>query len=541
MTDRRSDLDALRGVAMLLGIVLHASISFFGLPWSIHEQKTNAILAIVGVWIHGFRMPLFFILSGFFTQLVFEQRGLKKLVRQRFERIFIPLVLATLCIVPLNEFVIRRASDSVYREPVIEAIVRGDSEFLKTWIRSGGDPNYQDGIFFRHLVGWASLCDNVEALTILSEHQANLDGQDPSGNTSLHVAVFFGCADSFEFLMDHGANPSITNNSGRDAFEGLTGSEFIASNVYQLIGALKTLSPEEIQAGRKRISSYLAKHPAPFQQHLSFDHKSFVESIVAKYWAARSSDRLIIPIGSISVHLVDTQIFDHLWFLSFLLWILLIYVVFITMGWKPATHHSVLAAICTLVGQFFMGTFGASFGPDTEFGLLPAPHLLMYYTGFFFFGAIMRCSEPIQSWIRRNWWWVILVSLFILFPVALTTRFHRLIAMVLQPLFACGMSLGMIGLFQHYVKTPSKKIRWVADSSYWLYLAHIPIVIAAQIVVVHWNAPSWIKFIFVLAVTILILLVSYQWLIRYSWVGRLLHGPKQVPDQQPNQLEAKPS
>ena len=102
MTHRRSDLDALRGTAMVLGIVLHTCASFFGFPWSIHEQQSNTVLAILCIWIHSFRMPLFFILSGFFTQLVAEQRGLKKLVQQRFERIVIPLVLASLCILPIT-------------------------------------------------------------------------------------------------------------------------------------------------------------------------------------------------------------------------------------------------------------------------------------------------------------------------------------------------------------------------------------------------------------------------------------------------------
>ncbi len=153
----------------------------------------------------------------------------------------------------------------------------------------------------------------------------------------------------------------------------------------------------------------------------------------------------------------------------------------------------------------------------------------------------MKGSEPIQKWIEKHWRWILLVSLFILFPAALATRYLRLIALILQPLFACGMSLGTIGLFHHYVKTPSKKLRWRADSSYWRYLAHIPIVIMAQLLVTTWNIPSWAKFLFVLGISHLILLVSYQWLIRYSWVGRLLHGPKQVSTQASTISTVKPS
>jgi len=91
MVERRTDLDALRGIAMILGIVLHASASFVGFPWVTHELQSTAWIAILMTWIHGFRMPLFFMLSGFFTQLFYETRGLQALVRQRVDRIAIPL------------------------------------------------------------------------------------------------------------------------------------------------------------------------------------------------------------------------------------------------------------------------------------------------------------------------------------------------------------------------------------------------------------------------------------------------------------------
>lgn len=541
MTDRRSDLDALRGAAMILGIVLHTCASFFGFPWSVHEQQSNTILALLCVWIHGFRMPLFFMLSGFFTQLVYEQRGLKKLMQQRFERIAIPLVLASLCILPLNNFVLQRATASRHREPVIEAIVRGDIDFLKSWLLSGGDPNHEDGIFFRRLVSWASLSDNAAALRLLRENQADINAQDSTGNTPLHLAIYFGSADAFEFLITHGADPSILSKSRHYPLEGISASAFLASDISELIGLTEKRSVNEVQRGRAHIRDFLTQHPEASPQNLTTGPQNIIDTVVSLYWSARSSDRFVVHIGNTPFHLLDSELFDHLWFLNFLLWILLVYAALIATKWKPAPKHLGYAAICTLAGQFFMGTFGAGFGPDTELGLLPGPHLLMYYAGFFFLGVIMKGSEPIQKWIEKHWRWILLVSLFILFPAALATRYHRLIALILQPLFACGMSLGTIGLFHHYVKTPSKKLRWLADSSYWLYLAHVPIVMMAQLLVTTWSISSWAKFLFVLGISHFILLVSYQWLIRYSWVGRLLHGPKQASTQASTISTVKPS
>ena len=62
-TNRRTDLDALRGFAMALGIVLHASLSFFPSAWAVRDSQQSGYFYLSYAVIHSFRMPLFFILS----------------------------------------------------------------------------------------------------------------------------------------------------------------------------------------------------------------------------------------------------------------------------------------------------------------------------------------------------------------------------------------------------------------------------------------------------------------------------------------------
>ena len=66
----------------------------------------------------------------------------------------------------------------------------------------------------------------------------------------------------------------------------------------------------------------------------------------------------------------------------------------------------------------------------------------------------------------------------------------------------------------------------MADSAYWLYLAHLPLVIALQLAVADW--PGWViaKFLLLNAVAILLLLASYHFGVRYTWIGALLNGPR---------------
>ena len=91
-------LDGLRGVAMLLGIVLHGGMSFLGFPvWPAVDVKSDPV---VFGWmldvIHGFRMPLFFLVSGFFTAMMWKKRGTGGLVKQRLLRIGVPLLIGIL-------------------------------------------------------------------------------------------------------------------------------------------------------------------------------------------------------------------------------------------------------------------------------------------------------------------------------------------------------------------------------------------------------------------------------------------------------------
>jgi len=74
---RYHGLDAMRGIAMLLGIVLHAAlpyvpdVEFF---WPTDERSSQLINTIFQ-FIHIWRMPLFFILSGFFANLIITRRS----------------------------------------------------------------------------------------------------------------------------------------------------------------------------------------------------------------------------------------------------------------------------------------------------------------------------------------------------------------------------------------------------------------------------------------------------------------------------------
>ena len=74
---------------MLLGIVLHAAIPF--VPYYGADDTGGKLLFGLFEYIHLWRMPLFFLISGYFTSMLWRRRGLRALVRHRLRRIAAPL------------------------------------------------------------------------------------------------------------------------------------------------------------------------------------------------------------------------------------------------------------------------------------------------------------------------------------------------------------------------------------------------------------------------------------------------------------------
>ena len=92
--DRYHRLDALLGIAMLLGIVIPSAMPY--IPnveefWPA-DASSSELINTIFQFIHIWRMPLFFILSGFFANLIITRRSWRSWWGNRFLRIALPLI-----------------------------------------------------------------------------------------------------------------------------------------------------------------------------------------------------------------------------------------------------------------------------------------------------------------------------------------------------------------------------------------------------------------------------------------------------------------
>jgi len=89
----------------------------------------------------------------------------------------------------------------------------------------------------------------------------------------------------------------------------------------------------------------------------------------------------------------------------------------------------------------------------------------------------------------------------------------------------CGV-FAFIGIAVAYIKTPDAKWRYLADGSYWMYLIHLPIVWLLQAWMLQWQVHWSIKLSLTFVLTSVLLLSSYHYLVRNSFIGKFLNGKR---------------
>ena len=105
-TERLHALDSLRAIMMMLGIVLHSSNTYvvadYGASWPLKDAAhTSLVLDWISSFVHAFRMPIFFVVAGFFASLLFHERSSQKMIKNRVNRILLPFIVFVIILWPL--------------------------------------------------------------------------------------------------------------------------------------------------------------------------------------------------------------------------------------------------------------------------------------------------------------------------------------------------------------------------------------------------------------------------------------------------------
>ena len=124
----------------------------------------------------------------------------------------------------------------------------------------------------------------------------------------------------------------------------------------------------------------------------------------------------------------------------------------------------------------------------------------------------------------RRWWLLLPLAVLACFPAAAASMGNPVATAVPQVLFAWLMSFGLIGLFRAMLRSENTVVRYISDSAYWLYIAHIPVLVAFQTWARPWPWPPLLKLFLECVLATAVLLVSYQLFVRHTPIGWLLNG-----------------
>jgi hypothetical protein len=245
----------------------------------------------------------------------------------------------------------------------------------------------------------------------------------------------------------------------------------------------------------------------------------------------------------------------HLWFLYILVWMYAGSLVVCEIGswidrsgrWRERLDQVVarliqsyvaapLLAAPTCVSLILLKNWPAWFGiPTPDRSLVPElTPMIAFATAFGFGWMLQRQVSVLKIWERQ---WAVhlafaLVTTGLCFSLMGVKPFYAPIAEEWRKvMYAICYTLGIwewtfatFGLALVYCSDNSPRRRYLADSSYWVYLMHLPVVFLLQVAIQdapgHWA----IKFSFVFGMSMLILLASYHWLVRPTWIGRWLNG-----------------
>ncbi|WP_349253822.1 acyltransferase family protein [Bradyrhizobium sp. CB2312] len=107
-------------------------------------------------------------------------------------------------------------------------------------------------------------------------------------------------------------------------------------------------------------------------------------------------------------------------------------------------------------------------------------------------------------------------------PISFATLRH--VSAVLYAPAIWIATFAVMGLALRFMSGFSPTRRYLADASYWLYLIHMPIVMALQLVLSQRDWPALVKFAIILVVAIPPMLASYHLMVRFTFIGAVLNG-----------------
>lgn len=241
----------------------------------------------------------------------------------------------------------------------------------------------------------------------------------------------------------------------------------------------------------------------------------------------------------------------HLWFIAYLLAISLLAIgVWLAVKRAPQLgaalnrgFYAVLRAwwavpvLAALSAAILITKDGWAAGGSAAGSLVPVPTLFAYYSFFFFFGWLLSGRDELIEVLKRGAWLrlaagaLIAVPAFLLFydngdftgnvgtPGMLVGDEDLRIGGLFTVGLVCWLTLfGIWGVLARHVSRESRLLRYLSGASFWIYLIHIPFLVAFQSSLSHTGLAIPARYALTVGGTLALAVGSYALV---QWARRL--------------------
>lgn len=231
-----------------------------------------------------------------------------------------------------------------------------------------------------------------------------------------------------------------------------------------------------------------------------------------------------------SVMWFDNQnYFYHLWFLQYLIAFYLISPLFhlklSLMNQGNSIKYFIIFFLVSLSPYVFSGLWE----PEAPYSIIPKLRLIIFYGSFYFFGYWFFFNQKILnsliSRIKLLFSTSILSGIIYLAIFIIDNHFSwnsgvlKSFSMVFLNLYAWAMSLSLISFFKLKFDKKNKLTRFLVDSSYWVYVMHLPIVVLLQKILQANSLSNFTNFILINLISILVLYSTYYVFGKNTFLG----------------------
>ncbi len=236
----------------------------------------------------------------------------------------------------------------------------------------------------------------------------------------------------------------------------------------------------------------------------------------------------------------------HLWFLYYLLMFSLIAAVGsrwtrLKFDWLFQRNWLLALSPLALVPGVLGG--GIPFAAPESF--IPTWWPFAYYGLFYWAGWQLFGREAVLDRLQPRLWLLVIASVLLFVPhyyllpvldvelikkaaesrTVTPTLFESVLASYLSVL----LTLSALLVGQRFLARSNAWLKFCADSSYWVYLIHLPIVLFLQTLLIPIAMPVFVKLVLVILVTWLFCLATYVVFVRYTPIGWMLNGKRSFP------------